>query len=339
MQAAIPSGTILIQPVLLTGFKNVPNTIALFVLTKDKLIVTKQKLDPKTFDQLVRQYRTQLTDPRFDDYQATSQKLYDILLRPVEAQIAAASPTQLSIIATGKLRYIPFEALIDSKTGKYLIQKYPINNLTRLSSRSLKDKPNTKTTVLAIGNPFPQDFNRNIDGAEQEVKSITPILPGSEAYLGNKATLSTFKSQAPRFPIIHLATHGCFRPNGCPSLHLEANSLLFADRNLNIADAALLGLKNTALVVLSACQTAVEANSNGEDFAGIAYLFERAGANAVVASLWDVADKETKDLMIAFYQNLKKGMTKGEALRQAKISLIKLHPYYWSPFLLIGDAR
>ena len=62
---------------------------------------------------------------------------------------------------------------------------------------------------------------------------------------------------------------------------MEANTLLFADRNLNIASATLLGLKNTDLVVLSACQTAILANSNGEEFAGIAYLFERAGANAV----------------------------------------------------------
>ena len=64
----------------------------------------------------------------------------------------------------------------------------------------------------------------------------------------------------------------------------------------------------------------------GKIFAGIAYLFERAGANAVIATLGDVADKETKDLMIEFYQNLKKVRTKGEALRQTKISLIELHP-------------
>ena len=103
-------------------------------------------------------------------------------------------------------------------------------------------------------------------------------------------------------------------------MQLPANTILFRERNFNIADAALLGLKNTDLVVLSACQTAVQTNSNGEEFAGIAYLFERAGARSVIASLWLAKDEETRDLMIAFYQNLKKGMTKGEALRQAKLS-------------------
>lgn len=122
-------------------------------------------------------------------------------------------------------------------------------------------------------------------------------------------------------------------------MKLQANTLLFSDRNLNIANAALLGLKNTDLVVLSACQTAVQANSNGEEFAGIAYLFERAGASSVIASLWLAKDEETKQLMIAFYKNLKRGKTKAEALRQAKLSLINKHPLYWSPFILIGDAR
>lgn len=79
------------------------------------------------------------------------------------------------------------------------------------------------------------------------------------------AKLDTFKIKAPCFPILHLATHGCFPPQGCPDLQLPANTILFSDRNLNIADAALLGLKNTNLVVLSACQTAVQANSSGKN--------------------------------------------------------------------------
>jgi CHAT domain-containing protein len=337
LRANIPIGTVIIQPVLLTGARNVPNTIALFVLTSGKLTVTQQKIDPKVFDELVTQYRREITDGRFNKYRATSSKLYDILIRPVEAQIQAASAKQLSIIATGKLRYIPFETLIDSKTGKYLIQKYPINNLTRLSSRSLPSNKQ-KERLLALGNPFPNG-DRSLQGAEQEIKSITPLLPGSEDFLGADAKLDTFTTLAPRFSILHLATHGCFRPQGCPDLKLEANTILFRDRNLNIADAALLGLKNTDLVVLSACQTAVGANSNGEEFAGIAYLFERAGARSVIASLWLAKDEETKELMIHFYQNLKKGMTKGEALQSAKLSLIDKHPLYWSPFILIGDAR
>ncbi|MBW4663886.1 MAG: CHAT domain-containing protein [Chroococcus sp. CMT-3BRIN-NPC107] len=337
LRANIAPRTVIIQPVLLTEVGGVPNTIALFVLSKDKLIVTKQKLDPKLFDTLVTQYRTQLTTASSRQYQATSRKLYDILIRPIEAQLPPTTK-QLSIVATGKLRYIPFETLIDSKTRKYLIEKYPINNLTRLTHRSRQAPSNkNKDLVLAIGNPFPSD-RRNLAGAEAEVRDIAAIFPGSKATIGKQATLRNFELQAPRFSILHLATHGCFNPKGCPELKLGSNTLLFSDRNLNIADAALLGLKNTDLVVLSACQTAVQAASNGEEFAGLAYLFERAGAKSVIASLWLAKDRETKQLMIEFYQNLKQGKTKGEALRQAKLNLIDKHPLYWSPFILIGDA-
>ena len=72
---------------------------------------------------------------------------------------------------------------------------------------------------------------------------------------------------------------------------------------------------------------------------GIAYVFERAGANAVMASLWSVDDSATQELMVAFYQNINKGMSKAEALRQAQLSQISRHPFYWSPVILIGDAR
>ncbi|MEH1932165.1 MAG: CHAT domain-containing protein [Nostoc sp.] len=72
-----------------------------------------------------------------------------------------------------------------------------------------------------------------------------------------------------------------------------------------------------------------------------AYVFERAGAKAVMASLWAVDDEATQQLMVQFYQNLKQGMTKGKALQKAKLKLIAhhRHAYYWSPFVLIGDAR
>jgi len=79
--------------------------------------------------------------------------------------------------------------------------------------------------------------------------------------------------------------------------------------------------------------------SNGEENSGLAYLFERAGSKAVIASLWSAADKETKEIMLQFYQNLKKGMRKDEALRQGKLSQINAHPFYWSPFVLICDGR
>ncbi|MEW5858581.1 MAG: CHAT domain-containing protein, partial [Cyanobacteriota bacterium] len=382
----------IVHPVLLTGMKKVPDSVAIFILTKDKLTVTKKLINFTEFDNLVKDYRDQLQDRKNTDYPLTSAKLYDILIRPVEDQIQTESPTQLSIITSGKLRYIPFETLRDSQTGKYLIQKYPVNYLTRLSSRSWQIVETRNFTslqnvaflqgivvtliigslavwarrkfgivlsgvlvitlggaiyfllvgrnahILALGNPVPTPLN--LPGTEAEVNSITKIFPGSETYIGTQASLDTFKKQAPRFSFLHLATHGCFQRGGCPNLQMGENTLLFANKQqYNIADAALLGLKNTELITLSACQTAKEANANGEEIAGLAYIFERAGAKAVMASLWNAEDNATKEIMIQFYENIKKGMSKGEALRQAKLSQIDKDPFFWSPFVLIGDNR
>ena len=339
LKASIAPDTVVIQPVLLTNVKNVPNTIALFVLTKDSLSVKKIPIDSAEFDKLLTEHREEISNYLVSDYKETGGKLYDILIRPVEDQIQALSPKQLSIIATGKLRYIPFETLWDTKNRKFLIQKYPVNYLTRISTRSI---PNSTLQggVLALGNPIPR-LPQNLPGTEEEVRNIAQFLPGSSAYIGNAATLDQFKLQAPRFPFLHLATHGCFQRGGCPKLGMEENTLLFADSQFNIRDAALLGLQNTRLLTLSACQTAMQTNSNGEEISGVAYIFERAGARAVMATLWSVSDSATKDLMVEFYQNINKGMSKNEALQQAKLSQIQRtpHPFYWSPFILIGDAR
>jgi CHAT domain-containing protein len=196
----------------------------------------------------------------------------------------------------------------------------------------------TSTPVLALGNPKPIK-PYSLEGAEAEVKEIEKILPGSKSYIRQDATLDRFKTEAPRFPFLHLATHGCFQLEGCKNLGMKANTILFADQQYDIADAALLGLENTQLLTLSACQTAKETDLNGQQISGVAYVFERAGAKAVIASLWIAPDKETKEIAIEFYQNIKKGMSKSEALRQAKLSKIDNHPFFWSPLILIGDGQ
>jgi len=342
LQANLPPGTVVLQPAFLTETDEANATIALFVVTPEKVSVTRVPVDAVEIDQLLNDHRNQLQTLSQRTFRATGARLYDLLIRPVEAQIQTEAPKQLSIVATGKLRYIPLETLYDSQTRQYLIQKYAVNNLTRLSRRVLSssnpssDRPPLR--ILALGNPFPED-QRNLPGAEIEVQSITPLIPGSMGRIRRDATLATFRNLAPEFSVLHIATHGCFVAGGCPNLGMAENTILFADENLDLATAGLLALRNANLVTLSACQTAIRTDSNGQEFAGIAYLFERGGARSVVASLWDVDDIATKQLMINFYSNLSQGMTKGEALRRAKLELISQHPYYWSSFILIGDHR
>jgi CHAT domain-containing protein/Tfp pilus assembly protein PilF len=427
----IPSGTVIIHPVFLTEFNKIaifvitkdkltvtqktinlpelkrfiqkPEFKKLIQKPEFKKLIQELDFDPdrimvsNSFSEislvLLTGYRVQLEN-RFDsDYLETSQKLYDILIRPVAYKIPTASNTQVSIIAPRQLRYLPFETLYDSKTEKYLIQKYPINYLTLISPRSWQNRPQmelvtplknilsiqgiafiaiigglgflvsrkfgivaagilvvvsggvllwlasgSKAPVLALGNPKPIE-PYSLEEAEAEVKEIEKIIPSSKSYIRQDATLERFKTEAPRFPFLHLATHGCFQREGCEKPNMKAHTILFADGEYNIADAALLGLQNTELIALSACQTAKETDVNGEQISGVAYVFERAGAKAVIASLWVAPDTKTKNIAIEFYQNIKKGMSKSEALRQAKISQITSHPFFWSPLILIGDGQ
>ncbi|MDY6900312.1 MAG: CHAT domain-containing protein, partial [Cyanobacteriota bacterium] len=172
--------------------------------------------------------------------------------------------------------------------------------------------------------------------------------------------------------ILHLATHGEFVPGKKKSSYL----LLGKGEKLAIPQIqTLAGLSNIHLVVLSACQTALASKlQDGVEIASLAYSFLNTGAKSVIASLWQVADNSTSELMQNFYNNLAKNkqkITKAEAMRLAQLQLLYnkdvtvddikraggliseptspssekksesktfAHPYYWAPFVLIGNG-
>ncbi|MDY7055310.1 CHAT domain-containing protein [Limnospira fusiformis] len=337
----IAPGTLVIQPILLTNISEVPDAIALFMVSRDqKAIVKKTPINPSEFDGILTEYRAQLENHNSENFDRNQELLYDYLIRPIEADIAAHSPEKLAIIATGKLRYIPFKTLYDNQRNQHLIEKYPIHYLTRISARrQFRSNTTSSPRVLAFGNPQPSPFDT--PGAEQEARQVTEIFSG-EYWVREEATRDRFQNDSPRFNILHLANPICFQANGCPGLGLGANQILFAHgETFNIADIGLLGLNQTNLVVLSGgFQTGMETESEGGGLVAIAYLFERAGADAVIASLWNAEDNTTLLIMTEFYENVKQGMTKAEALRQAKLTFAQegIHPFYWSPLILIGDG-
>ena len=99
------------------------------------------------------------------------------------------------------------------------------------------------------------------------------------------------------------------------------------------------------LVVLSACQTGTGTTQQGEGVMSLARAFQYQGTPSVIASLWNVDDKSTSNIMTQFYQNLRTGKSKTEALRLAKLqhlenaSAKEAHPFYWSPFILVGEGE
>nr|MCU0527161.1 CHAT domain-containing protein [Elainella sp. Prado103] len=170
------------------------------------------------------------------------------------------------------------------------------------------------------------------------------------------------------YTIVHLATHAEFATDG----RAENSFILFGNgETANLKQVENWNLNNVDLVVLSACETGVgDALGTGVEILGFGYQMQQRGAKAAIASLWSVNDGGTQMLMDAFYAALNKGMTKTEALRQAQIALITGdltpvggirgearidvvstatglpanvsnnldHPYYWAPFILIGNG-
>ena len=151
--------------------------------------------------------------------------------------------------------------------------------------------------------------------------------------------------QMDSYTIVHWATHAAFVP-GTP----EQSFVLFGDGTpVTLKDMKKWQFKNLDLIVLSGCETGLGGNfGTGIEILGLGYQLQSAGARAVIASLWNVDDGGTQVLMNDFYSNLKTGKySKTAALQKAQISLINSnnqqkkdlsHPYYWSPFILIGNG-
>jgi len=183
-----------------------------------------------------------------------------------------------------------------------------------------------------------------LPGTEDEVKTISALFPqdAAEVNLALDATEANFRAQAAAGSrYIHMATHGSLGEGGAREpalvLSLVGNSGGGLDGFLTMSD--VFNLKAPAdLVVLSACKTGQGRMVRGEGVAGMARAFLYAGADALVISLWSVADKETRDFMVGLYERLQGGADPESALRDVKLAFLDqgLPPYYWAPFVFLG---
>ena len=193
-----------------------------------------------------------------------------------------------------------------------------------------------------------QGFNfRRLKYTSQEVKKIAECIPQNKRtiYLRTEASEEKVKTETlTNYRTLHFATHGVLdeeRPGrSCIVLTLDNNPAEDGFLQMN----EIFNLKlNADLVVLSACQTGRGKLMTGEGVIGLTRAFHYAGANSIVVSLWSVNDYSTAELMETFYRKMYEGEKKRKALRQAKLALISgkkpafRHPYYWAPFVLMGQ--
>jgi len=190
-----------------------------------------------------------------------------------------------------------------------------------------------------------------------EITEARTLLGGNGNIFSDcAADKAVLRNKAPR--LLHLATHGFFLPDetegrNTASLAMRRSGLALAGANAQAdKEASLLmaeevlgvNLDGTDLVVLSACQTGLGEVRSGEGVYGLRRAFAQAGAAAQIMSLWYVPDKETQELMQAFYRALRQGVRPGEALREAAVAQKTIvtgrygfaHPFYWGAFVYLG---
>ncbi|MFM7530062.1 MAG: tetratricopeptide repeat protein, partial [Nodosilinea sp.] len=331
------------------------------------------KVDRVTLNHAITDFRQVLDNPDHDPKPA-AQTLYNYLIRPLEADLAAAGIETIIYAPDGPLRYVPLAALHDG--NQWLIENYRVNNITARSLQDLDKDPNPIVDVLAgafadqsLSYTIPvgrrsQTF-QGLPFAGQEVAQLATTLT-TTALFDSQFTWAAIRPKMNEFTVVHFATHAAFVP-GQP----EDSFILFGSGEApTLADIKTWNLANVDLVVLSACETGLGGvEGNGEEILGLGYQFQQAGARAVIASLWQVDDGGTQALINAFYRALRQGYSKVEALQRAQQALINDdlsfvgeprgttirvvdartgqpitlrgqsdHPYYWAPFILIGNG-
>jgi len=225
----------------------------------------------------------------------------------------------------------------------------PVKKITVIAHKSLEDE-----VVDALARLGTVHIERVVDNeiaaskelTEQEVQEVSALFEKKLVLTGQQATKTSVKSQSPKYDLLHFSTHGEMIESNPLKSNLRFTPSGRDDGKLTVSEIFDMEIKAN-LVMLSACETALVRSEVGDfplgdDLVGLSRAFIHAGAPSVVASLWKVSDESTVELMRAFYRNIKT-MSKSEALQRAQLDLMKsdlcFHPYFWAPFILLGDWR
>ncbi len=271
-------------------------------------------------------------------YLPLSQRLYQLIVAPLQPELDAQKIDTLVFIPDGALRTIPPAVLHDGVS--HLIEKYAVviqPAMTLLPA----DIPQSERRLFAGGISDAVGGFPGLPHVTMELEQISAVA-ASDTFANREFNLVALQQNLPSgsFSSAHFATHGEFNKD------FRKSFVLAYDGRLSVTSLQRMLLERPSdspldLLVLSACQTAV-----GDDRAalGLAGIAVQSGARSALASLWSISDAATAQIMVQFYRSLGAGgSTKAESLRQAQVSLLKTeefgHPSFWAPYILTGDWR
>ena len=351
-QATIDDHTAVIYPMVLDDRLEVVLSMPNQPLKRHQLEVPRKTVDSVT-DHL--QQKIARASQRKASQRLMNQ-LYQWLIEPWEAELKVDEPIESSTIDTlvfvldGDLKSVPMAALWDNNRERYLLERYAI--AVAPSLQLVKPKPLERPLrVLAAGST--NELHHPLSGRRfAPLKNVDDELEGISEYMSTETLLNMDftrpkleeKLETESFEILHLATHGQF------SSDPNRTFVLLNDTPLYASDLDELLRLNTIqdpvkMIVLSACQTAI---GDRRATLGLAGLTLRAGAQSAVATLWSVDDQSAATLMQEFYRQMAnhRNISLAEALRRSQLALWQQDdyyqkdwdaPYFWSPFILVGN--
>jgi CHAT domain-containing protein len=318
-----------------------------------------------SLSELVNQARESVVDgKKRGDAPRLLQQLHELLIQPITNLLPDNPEEPVIFIPQQSLFLVPFAALLDPETGKFLIEQHiiltapsiQVLDSTRKWQQHLKDewasKKDEKNSdfYLVVGNPTmpfipkigqPLEQLEQLEGAEEQARTIAKLL-NTQPIIRDDATKVNVVQQMLSARLIHLATHGLLddiRELGVPGAIALAPTEGVDNGFLTAGEILELKLK-AELVVLSACLTGL-GKVTGDGVIGLSRCLFLAGVPSVIVSLWSVPDEPTQYLMIEFYCNLQGGMNKAKALRQAILTTKQKFrsPVNWAGFTLIGESE
>ncbi len=347
--------------------------IAIFFATPSSLVEHETKIKREDLSEQVRAFRKTLSSPEQDPV-PQAKALYTLLIAPIADELRQAGAKTLMLDLDDVLRYLPFAALYDGQ--HYLVDDFSVVMVTEAVRDKLGKPAKPDWTVWGLGVSKGGAGYDPLPYADVELKGIAGdhgILKGS-VKLDKDFTEDALRSGAERsVPIIHIASHFQFTSGS-----MDDSFLLLGDgTHMSLSSIKTkLDFTSVELLTLSACETAVgdDAVANpGSEVEGLGALAQEAGAKAVLATLWPVADVSTATLMRALYEgHAKDHLDKADALRHAQLALLHgtspaqddskirrglaradatpeigsfkpdpkapfAHPFFWAPFILMGN--
>ncbi|MFN7761672.1 MAG: CHAT domain-containing protein [Pseudanabaena sp.] len=332
----IPMGTVLLYPFILGDRLE----IILFA-TNNLPIRRTTTISKDQLETLIIDFRSGLLDAGSEDFQEPASQLYNLLIKPIEAELIQFQAKTILYAPDGQLRYIPIAALYDGK--QWLAEKYQISNLIAYTLSDFTPQPQNAPKILAGafgGKAGDRKFGQTaLPATVREVQAIANSFQNSVTLIEEQFSRKAIEAKFKNHNILHLATHAEFN-TGAP----DQSFIIFGNGDkIRLGEITDWQIPNIDLIILSACQTGVGKLGSGVEILGFGYQVQKAGAKQAIASLWKVDDAGTQALMTAFYGELQKGdVTVTEALRRAQVALIKSpnynHPNYWSAFFAIGNG-